>query len=93
MLERGHRHRFHIHHFKTHRLRAVSLERPKSSDHAVENHTQREQIRPRIGRFAQHLLRRHIGRAADDLSRLSYNFLVQAGNAKIRNFCMALFGD
>src|SRR5262249_6436154 len=43
-LERRHWHWFYVHHLEADRLSAVALKRSKPSDHAVQDHAEREQV-------------------------------------------------
>ena len=43
------------------RGRGVAAERQRSGRHLVQNHPQREQVRPQVQRLAEGLLRRHVG--------------------------------
>ena len=45
---------------------ALALERLLAREHLVEHGAEREEIRPRVGFLAFHLLRRHVLHRADD---------------------------
>ncbi len=63
--------RGHVHSEESHL--AVVIERPRPGEHLVEHHPERVEVRPRVDRLPERLLRRHVLRRAVDHPELGEN--------------------